>query len=325
MKRLLIGLLASAGVALSSCSGMGNEQAANAAVPANIAAGGNTQAAQLPDADPAMWVVRDEDTTIYLFGTFHLLDGKADWFNDEVRVAFDEAQELVTEINMRGGQQQMAIDMQPLIMQYAIDGQGRKISEVLDADQNRVLNEALATLGAPPGTFDMFKPWFVNMTLSAVAAQKLGMTGDNGAETVLLRAAEARDNMTLGAVETLESQIRIFDGMPREAQIAQLKESLDQLDEMNAVLQRMLTVWNAGDAEGMERIMNEGLSANPALRRALLENRNRAWAEWIDERLDRPGVVFMAVGAGHLVGPDSVQVYLRERNIGSERVPNLTP
>ena len=131
--------------------------------------------------------------------------------------------------------------------------------------------------------------------------------------------------MTLGAVETLESQIRIFDGMPREAQIAQLKESLDQLDEMNVILQRMLAVWYAGDAEGMERVMNEGLSQNPALRRALLENRNRAWAEWIDERLDRPGVVFMAVGAGHLTGADSVQSFLRQRNVASERVPNLTP
>ena len=323
MKRFRLTLLSLTALSAVACSP--REEAANkAAAPANIAAANNVQAANLPDADPAMWVVRDEDTTIYLFGTFHLLDGKADWFNDEVRVAFDEAQELVTEINMTGGQQQMAIDMQPLIMRYALDGQRRKISDLLSAEQNRVLNDALTTLGAPPGTFDMFEPWFVSMTLSAVVAQRLGMTGDHGAESVLLRAAEAR-NMTLGAVETLESQIRIFDSMPREAQIAQLKESLDQLDEMNVILQRMLAVWYAGDAEGMERVMNEGLSENPALRRALLENRNRAWAEWIDERLDRPGVVFMAVGAGHLTGADSVQSFLRQRNISSERVPNLTP
>ncbi len=324
MKLRLLAILTS--LALSACAGAaGNEadnaSAANAAAPNTSAS--NTATAQLPDADPAMWVVRDEDTTIYLFGTFHLLDGKADWFNDEIRVAFDQAQELVTEIDMRGGTQQMAIDMQPLIMQYAIDPQRRKLSDVLTPEQNRILNEALASMGAPPGAFDMFEPWFASMTLSAVVAQRLGMTGDHGAETVLLRAAEGR-NMTLGAVETLESQIRIFDGMPREAQIAQLKESIDNLDKMGSVLARMLEVWNSGDAEGMERIMNEGMRENSALRRALLENRNRAWAEWIDERMDRPGVVFMAVGAGHLVGPDSVQVFLRQRNIASERVPALT-
>ncbi len=310
-------------LALAGCAGGAANEQINAATANEVATNASAQA-PLPDADPAMWVVRDEDTTIYLFGTFHLLDGKTDWFNDEVRVAFDQAQELVTEIDMRGGDQQMTAQMQPLIMQYAIDGQRRKISDVLSADQNRILNEALATLGAAPGTFDMFEPWFVSMSLSAVVAQRLGMTGDNGAEAVLMRAAEGR-NMTFGAVETLESQIRIFDEMPREAQIAQLKESLDKLDEMNTILARMLEVWNAGDAEALEQVMNEGLATNPALRRALLENRNRAWAEWIDERLDRPGVVFMAVGAGHLVGPDSVQTFLRQRNIASERVPNLTP
>ena len=52
----------------------------------------------LPDAEPAMWVVKDADTTIYLFGTFHALDGKRDWFNDEVRAAFDASLDVVLEV-----------------------------------------------------------------------------------------------------------------------------------------------------------------------------------------------------------------------------------
>src|SRR3990170_2122414 len=52
---------------------------------------------RLPDADPAIWVVNDHDTTIYLFGTFHALDGKSAWFNDEVRTAFAASDELVLE------------------------------------------------------------------------------------------------------------------------------------------------------------------------------------------------------------------------------------
>jgi hypothetical protein len=42
----------------------------------------------VPDARPALWVVNDEDTIIYLFGTFHALDGRSDWLNDEVMTAF---------------------------------------------------------------------------------------------------------------------------------------------------------------------------------------------------------------------------------------------
>lgn len=322
VKKLLIALLASATFSTAACA---ETQPANTAAPAaNAAAGNATAQAPLPDADPAMWVVRDADTTIYLFGTFHLLDGKSDWFNDEVRQAFDQSQELVFEVDMPSDQAALAQQMQPLIMRYAIDPQQRSIAAELTPEQNRVLNDTMMALGAPAAAFDKFEPWFVSLTLSGAAAQKIGMSGDQGAEAVIRRASEGRQ-MTRGGVETLEQQIRIFDEMPRAAQIAQLKDSLDNMDQMRTVFAEMLRVWNAGDAEGLERVMNEGMRETPALRAALLENRNRAWAEWIDQRMDRPGTVFMAVGAGHLVGPDSVQTFLRQRGISSERVAQLTP
>ena len=49
------------------------------------------------NARPALFVVNDEDTIVYLFGTFHALDGKSEWFNDEVRTAFSGSKELVLE------------------------------------------------------------------------------------------------------------------------------------------------------------------------------------------------------------------------------------
>ena len=64
--------------------------ALGAATPATIEA-------PLPNADPAIFVVRDPDTTVYIFGTFHALDGKSEWFNGQVRTAFDNSSELVLE------------------------------------------------------------------------------------------------------------------------------------------------------------------------------------------------------------------------------------
>lgn len=322
MKKLLFALFAASALSATGCAvePAGNE--ADAA-PVNQASANKAQP-KLPDADPAMWVVRDEDTTVYLFGTFHLLDGKTDWFNDEVKEAFESSQELVFEINMPKSPEEMGQQMGPVVLKYALDQKGRTISSRLSAEENKKLNEALASMGAPAGTFDRFEPWFVNMSLSAVAAQKQGLTGDKGAEEVLRRAAEGR-NMTMSAVETLEGQIQLFDSVPEDQQLEQLKQTLKDLDDEDDTLPRMLRVWNAGDAEGMEQVMNEGLKEQPELRRVLLENRNKSWAEWIDQRLDRPGVVFMAVGAGHLVGSDSVQTFLAKRGIQSARVPQRTP
>ena len=313
MKKLILALLAA-----TSLAGSAQAQPAPAAATTPAA-----QAAR-PDADPAMWVVRDQDTTIYLFGTFHLLDGRADWFNDEVRQAFDQAGELVFEIDLPADPAQIQQAMQPLIARYAVDSQGRKLSDRLTPEQNRKLNEVLATAGAPAGAFDSFEPWFVNMALSSIVAQRLGMTAESGAESVLKAAAAGR-NMRLGAVETIEGQIQMLDSMSDELQLAQLRETLDDFEQAQQLLPRMLTVWNSGDAEGIDRILNEGLNNNPQLRRTMLGARNERWAEWIDQRMDQPGTVFMAVGAGHLVGSDSVQSFLARRNIQSQRVPNLTP
>jgi uncharacterized protein YbaP (TraB family) len=66
--------------------------------------------------------------------------------------------------------------------------------------------------------------------------------------------------------------------------------------------------------------MNEGFSGTPEVAKKLLADRNARWAAWIDTRLEKPGIVFVAVGAGHLAGKDSVQSYLAERKIKATRI-----
>ena len=49
-------------------------------------------------ARPALWVVRDHDTTIYLFGTVHVLRPEIQWLNGGIKAAFDRSEELVVEV-----------------------------------------------------------------------------------------------------------------------------------------------------------------------------------------------------------------------------------
>jgi uncharacterized protein YbaP (TraB family) len=82
----------------------------------------------------------------------------------------------------------------------------------------------------------------------------------------------------------------------------------------------MVKAWSEGDADRLAALMNESMKDDPALAERLLYARNRNWAQWIDDRLDQPGTVFMAVGAGHLAGKESVQDALATRGIQSVRV-----
>jgi len=287
---------------------------AQAAPAAPAASAPAPAAAPLPDADPALWVVRDEDTTIYLFGTFHLLDGRP-WFNDEVKAAFDASDTLVMEAIVP----ENIASLQPMVMRYAVDPQGRTLSSRLDDEQKAQLAAALRPL--PANAFDRFEPWFVSMTLSVLAVQRLGADAANGPETVLSTAARAR-NMRIGELEGFEWQIRLFDTMPEEQQIAGLVETLRENDQLDEKLAPMLAAWSSGDVERLAALMEEG-DDDPAFHRMIFTDRNNTWAQRIQERLARPGTVFVAVGAGHLAGPDSVQAALRTRGITSERVPHV--
>jgi uncharacterized protein YbaP (TraB family) len=283
---------------------------AGSAAPAPRAA-----AASMPDADPALWVVRDDDTTIFLFGTFHLLDGRP-WFNDEVKAAFDTADELVVEAIIPDD----LSEIQPLVLRYAVDPQGRKLSDRLTPEQNAVLSEAVSSLGAPAAAFDPLEPWFVSMTLSTVISQRLGISAEHGPEGVLIRAARER-GISVSELEGLEWQIRLFDEMPEEQQLAQLRQTLDGLDTLHESMAPMLAAWSAGDAEALHDQLVAHGEEDPDLQRLLFTDRNRTWAEWIRLRMERPGTVFVAVGAGHLAGSDSVQAVLREHDVQTERVP----
>ena len=91
------------------------------------------------------------------------------------------------------------------------------------------------------------------------------------------------------------------------------------MPEAKNELEGMVEAWKKGDAEELARIMNKD-EDEPALMEKLLYARNRTWAQWIRARLEKPGTVFVAVGAGHLAGAGSVQDDLGKMGIASSRV-----
>lgn len=273
------------------------------------------QAPALPDADPAIWVVKDPDTTIYLFGTFHAMDGKHDWFNDEVKTAFDQSREVVLELPPA----EDPSALQPVIMKHAIDTTGKPLSEKLSPEMREKYEAALAGIGAPVAAFDRFKPFFAAITLVMVNAQKLGFTGEKGAEAVLTKAAK-ESGKPISGLETADFQLGMLAGLSEAEQIKMLEETVEQLDEVGTSFNRMNDLWTKGDAEGFAALMQEMNAGSPELFEVVFTQRNARWAEWVDERLDQPGTVFVAVGTGHLAGKDSVQDMLSARGIESTRL-----
>jgi uncharacterized protein YbaP (TraB family) len=262
---------------------------------------------------PALWKVADEDTTIYLFGTVHVLPQGLEWYDATIANALEGSDMIVTEIKMDKASE---AQLQQLSMSLGLLPAGTTLRSLLNADQAAAYEAGLATLGVPAQAFDPLKPWLAGLTLSLLPLMQHGYSPESGVEKVLLAKAGEKPQ---GALETPEFQLGIFDGMPAEGQVAFLMESVEGIDEVKPMLDKMVAEWAKGDADQLAAIMNEGMS-DPAVAEALLYSRNANWAEWIDTRMDKPGTVFIAVGAGHLAGAKSVQDYLTQKGIAVARV-----
>lgn len=296
-------------IPLAQCSMLPGSNRAFAAEPAAATAPATT------DADPALWVVKDSDTTIYLFGTVHVLKPGLSWFDEAVKTAFDKSDQLMLEIVMPEDQAEMAKVMMPL----AIDQSGKTLSSRLDPDQLKAYQAAMASVGLPAAQFDIFEPWFPAITLSVLPLTKLGYDPEQGAEK-LLTAFAKKAGKPVSGLETLSQQLGFFDTLPETQQVAFLNSVVKDLDKLGPQLDKMVVLWAKGDPDGLAVSMNESLAATPELAKTLLWDRNARWADQLKARMEQPGTVFVAVGAGHLAGKHSVQDYLKERGLTAKRI-----
>jgi uncharacterized protein YbaP (TraB family) len=261
---------------------------------------------------PALWQVSDEDTTIYLFGTVHALPKDKDWFDSRIQRAFEASGELVTEVDISD----VASSTQALQAQGMLP-EGQSLRDMMMPMDREEYEMALISLGLPVESLDRYEPWLAAMTLSLLPLLRAGYDTQSGVEMSL--GEKAGDGKKRGSLETIGQQIELFDGMPAEAQLSFLDQTVEQIPKASNSLDAMVAEWMEGDAAGLAQLMNAELT-DPVLKDRLLIQRNAHWADWIKQRLDSPGTVFIAVGAGHLAGQGSVQDQLRKRHVKVKRV-----
>lgn len=264
-------------------------------------------------AKPALWKVADEDTTIWLFGTIHILPAGIDWYSGPVAKAFESADTLVTEI-VEADDPAVAAK----VGQIALSSPPRNLREQLPAEVRKDYEAALTKLEMPVSAFDANDPWYAAVVLSTLPVMKEGYDPTHGVETLLTAKAKAKSLPQLG-LETTEQQLGLFDTLPAETQVTYLDEVLESFPKIGTEIRAMIDAWKDGKADELAKLMNEDES-DPLLMKVLLVDRNKAWAQWIARRLEQPGTVFMAVGAGHLAGGESVQAQLAAAKIKARRV-----
>ncbi|MBO6505344.1 MAG: TraB/GumN family protein [Kordiimonadaceae bacterium] len=268
--------------------------------------------------DPALWKISDEDSNIYLFGTIHILDPSLKWRTAKLDKAFGASETVVFEAPADTTDQ---AKMQALVAKYGLSTDGSKLSDKVSPESLQLLDQTLQGFGMPAGAsanFEPLRPWLVGLTVTALHVQSLGADPNAGVERVLAKGAAA-NGMTVEYLETDEQQMQIFSSMSPEAELFFLEDGLKQIQENPDMLDEMVALWRAGDVEGLDKLMVESLTTQPELYEAMLVKRNKDWVDQIEEMLAGNGNIFIAVGAAHLAGADSVQALLQSRGIAAVR------
>jgi uncharacterized protein YbaP (TraB family) len=260
-------------------------------------------------AHPILWQAKVGNSTVYLFGTVHLLPNDAQWHFQALDQALTQSQSLYIELT-----DDDQASVAPLVLQYGVDPTHPLSTQLSDSD-NAALAKAAQLAGLSAATLQPMKPWLAALTLSVAPLLKAGLDPSEGVDKQLKAQMTSAGKSVFG-LETAEQQIQFLANLPTPMQIGFLRDTLRDVDKAKDELLSLIDAWKRGDVAAIARLENDELKTQePALYQQLIVQRNMTWAGRIHDMLKQPGTVFIAVGAAHLAGPDSVQAQLAKMGV----------
>ena len=281
-----------------------------------FAAAGGATAADAKAAKPAMWQVSDRDTNIYLFGTVHLLPPGTQWRTAKFDKAANDAGTLVVEtIIDEKNPAAFAAELARLSVRPGLPPIVTRVAP----DKQAALKAVIVKSGIPEIALNNMETWAAAFALLQLQFQELGVSGGDGVEQSL-KGAFTSAGKPIQQLETNSEQLGFFDALPEKAQRELLEGAIESPDLAKKQFNAMLAAWISGDVKAIGRTFNSEFANSPELKEILLRRRNANWSGWLERRMQQPGTVFVAVGAGHLAGDDSVVELLKRRGYRVKRV-----
>lgn len=260
-----------------------------------------------------LWKIEKTDTQpSYVFGTIHLDDARVTDLPAPVKKSFARSKNftmemIIDEASTRKFVTSMLLD----------DGSDLKVllGEPLFAKTTEVMHE----YGMPVEVSARFKPWALMLTL-ILPRTRQGVIVDD----VLYQEA-LQQHKSVHQLESVEEQIAVFDGLPMEAQIGLLKQTVIHHDLIPGMVEKSIQAYLKRDLGAMWDINNSMMedeadkSLNEAFLQLVVYNRNTRMAERMQPRIAEGGA-FIAVGALHLYGERGVLSLLQSRGYQITRI-----
>jgi len=269
---------------------------------------------------PPIWEARSATNTVYLFGTIHVGARKMYPLSPAVERAYAASRIVVLEADPTD--QSAAITAMQRAAYKPPDNLVNHVSPALMED----LNKALPSIGLAIEYAQAMPPHLLAMMLVMLEVGRQGYDPSLGLEMHLARRAK-QDGKRIVELESIAGQLALFDSFSPDLQEGMLRATVDGIttNALGSEVRELVAAWSAGDAKRMTEQLDKEMESLPAaqaqeMRERLYDARNREMSERIAAMLAGGEPTFVAVGAGHLLGPTGILELLRAKGYAIRRM-----
>ena len=258
-----------------------------------------------PDPSPLVYQISNSDGDVegWMLGTIHALPDGVEWRTQTINRVIHDADLLIVEIAKLDDPDTHARIYADLA--YSTDLPNLALR--LPPSQRPALKDLIERSGLPFDQLATIETWAAALALAQVGGDS---DPENGVDRAVIQDFDGRE---VQEFEGILKQMSVFDSLPEREQRDLLSAVVEDSDEMLESMQGLRNAWLTGDLAVLEDITNTGLMADKELRDALLVDRNREWMDRLTAALLDTDKPLVAVGAAHLIGPDSLKVLLEQR------------
>jgi len=262
---------------------------------------------------PLIWEARSNSNTIYLFGTIHVGARKMYPLSPAVEKAFSDSRVLALEADPT--EPGPALESMASAAYKPPDNIANHISPELMGKVEKVLPQ----VGLPIEYARLMRPALLAMTIAVIEVGRQGYDPNLGLDVHFARLAK-QQGKPIVELESLSDQLALLQGFSPALQAGMLEAAVESVQSgtLATDLRDLVSAWRTGNVDGLQaQLQKDTDDLPPELAReyddALYTARNRGMAQKVTAMLEGSEPTFVAVGAGHLLGPTGLVELLQAK------------
>lgn len=264
-------------------------------------------------AAPAMWKVSDADSSVWLFGSIHVLPRDIAWRTPVFDDVLARADTVYFEADI-GPLGEVGIVIKSL--QMGMQPHDPWIDR-LSPEQQSKLGDAVEPLGLSTQQLLAVQPWLAEAMIEDKVLEHQGFSMDLGVDPTL-QAELPKERKAY--FETAGEQMDMLAGAPIDAQVKRFVAAVDDIPNMPGELRDMAASWSSGKVDDLAAQMTDDPTMDEGFTRTMVLDRNARWVGAIKGLLADNHQDLIVVGAGHLAGDGSVVDLLAKAGFTVERI-----